>query len=258
MPNVPTQLLGKYLYGHDQRPQSDKDLPEYEPDKEGPVIKISISDALRNQHERIVRRRYAKTTVHEYLEQLSDEVPRDKYIKFYDEHPYFTQVCAGAKHHHHWIGGLHQHVCEMMGIMLDIKDLYRGDLEGRLTKDDIIIACFLHDFAKIWQYELISDEDRDKNPYKYKEVQTFKVVYGAFDIIDAESKTLLELSKYGITPTERQWSAVLFHEGGFSEAGFGFGGPNKTLDTVYSHNPLAVLINMADVYSSQILGGSIA
>lgn len=243
---------------HDILPQDNKDLPEYKPNKEGPVIKMSLSDALRDPHQRIVRRRYVKTNVRDYLTQLTDEVPRDKYLKFYDEHPYFAQVCAGAKHHHHWVGGLNQHVCEMIGIMLDIKDLYRGDFQGRLTKDDIIISAFLHDFAKIWLYDYITDEERDKDPKRYKWEQTFKIVNTAFNIVDQESKTLLELGKYGITPTEKQWSAILFHEGAFSPAGWAYGGPSRTMDTVNSHNPLAVLINMADVYSSQILGASIA
>jgi hypothetical protein len=243
---------------HDQREQSDKDLPTYESNNEGPVIKISLSDALRNKHERIVRRRYAETTMREYLEQLTDLELRQKYLAFYDAHPYFSQVCAGAKHHHHWIGGLAEHCCQMVGIMLDIRDLYRGDFEGRLTKDDCIVSVLLHDFAKIWTYEFITDEDRDRDPKKYKEEQTFKITTGAFNIIDEESKTLLELGRFGIVPTDQQWSAVLFHEAAFSKAAWGVNGMTRTMDTVNSRNPLAVLINMADMYSSQILGGSIA
>jgi|SRR5665213_1721636 len=244
---------------HDQREQSDKDLPTYQPEQEGPVVKISLSDALRNKHERIVRRRYAKTSVREYIQQLSDDELRVNYTDFYDSHPYFNQVCAGAKHHHHWVGGLAEHVCQMIGIMLDIRDLYRGDFEGRLTKDDIIITCFLHDFAKIWTYEFITEDDRDRDPKRYKEEQTFKMSSaGAFNIIDGESKTLLELGRYGIVPTDQQWSAVLFHEQAFGAAAWDAHGMSRTMDTVNSRNPLAVLINMADMYSSQIIGGSIA
>ncbi len=244
---------------HDQRPQNDFDLPNFEPEPDGVVIKISLSDALRNKRERIIRRRYAKTTVREYLTELQDTECREKYLYFYDEHPYFVRVCAGAKHHHHWVGGLHQHVCEMIGIMLDIKDLYRGDLENSITKDDCIIAAFLHDFAKIWQYEMITDEDRERDyTHKYKEEQTFKITNDAFNIVTPDSKLLLELSRYNITPTEKQWSAVLFHEAAFSPSGWAYGGPSRTMSTVNKRNPLAVLINMADMYSSQVIGGSIA
>lgn len=243
---------------HDQRLQTDFDLPGHELVDDGPVIKISLSDALRDPRQRIVRRRYAKTTIREYLEQLSDEDTRKKYLEFYNVHPYFQQVCAGAKHHHHWIGGLHQHCQEIIGIMLDIRDLYRGDLDGKLTKDDIIISATLHDFSKIWTYELLTDDDRDRNPHKYLEAQSFKIVQGAFNIVDEYSKLLLELGKYGIVPSESIWSAVLFHEGGYSDHNFTYGGLSRTGDTVMSHNALAVLLHMGDMFSSQVLGGSIA
>lgn len=254
-----TQTLVDYKNGqHDIRPQTDLDLPDKEPKDEGPVVRVSISDALRNKHERIIRRRYAKTSIREYLEQISDEELRKKYLEFYDGHIYFQQVCAGAKHHHHWVGGLVDHCREMIGVMLDIKDLYRGDFEGKISKDEVVISVLLHDFSKIWSYELLTDDDRERNPHKYLEAQSFKYSYGHFNIVDEYSKLLLELGKYGIVPSEKIWSAVLFHEGGYSDHNFTYGGTSKTGDTVMSHNPLAVILHIGDMYSSQILGGSIA
>lgn len=246
---------------HDNRPQTDLDLPGHDPDKEGVLVKLSLSDALRDPNLRISRRRYANTSMREYLTQLTPPL-NEVYTLFYDEHSYFSQVCAGARHHHWWLGGLQEHCREMIGICLDIKDLYRGDLDNHVTKDDIIIAVFLHDFAKIWRYELISEEERDRDNQReksaYKEQQVFKETRDDFSIIDEESKTLLELSKYGITPTERQWSAVLFIEGMWAEAAWGPKGPSRTVGTVMGRNPLAILLQFADSYSCNILGGSIA
>lgn len=220
--------------------------------------KISIAEALNLPTFKITRQRFAKTTMREYLASLSNPVLTNDYLNFHEHHKYFDQVCAGAKHHHWWIGGLNQHCVEMTGVALDLLDLYKGDLAGQITRDDIIIAVYLHDFAKIWTYELITDKDRDKNPRRYLEQQLFKPVSGAFNIVDEESKTLLELARFNIVPSEAQWSAVLFAEGGYSDRNFTINGLSRTSDTVMSHNPLAVMLHLADMYSSQILGGSIA
>lgn len=220
----------------------------------GPTISISEVMGII----RLKRQRYAKTTIREYLASLSSPQLADDYISFHENHLYFETVCAGAKHHHWWRGGLAEHCCEMIGYALDLLDLYKGDLQGRVTRDDIIITTYLHDFAKIWTYEEITDEDRDKAPKKYLEQQLFKPINGAFDLVDEESKTLLELARANIVPTTEQWSAVLFAEGGYADANFRISGLTRTSETVMSHNPLAVITHMADMYSSQILGGSIA
>lgn len=238
---------------------------EFTPTSSGPTqlqnperVKYTIPEALTQPGFKVVRQRFAKTKMIDYLRSLNDSEWREKYSRLHDEHRYFDQVCAGAKHHHWWIGGLQDHCCEMIGVALDMFDLYQGDLKGKITRDDIIIAIYLHDFAKIWTYELITDEDRDKNPKKYLAQQLFRSTTGSFNIVDEESKTLLELGRYGIQPTEQQWSAVLFAEGGWADAVWGPNGQTRVAGTIMAHNPLAVMVHIADMYSSQILGGSIA
>jgi len=218
----------------------------------------TIQEMVGDSEVRLRRQRYSKTRMYAYLSSLNDPILRASYMDFYKDHVYFNRVCAGAKHHHWWIGGLDEHCSEMIGVAFDLFDLYPGDLKNKITKDDIVIAVFLHDFAKIWTYELLTDEDREKAPKKYLEQQLFRPFTGAFNIVDEESKTLLELGRYGIVPTDLQWSAVLFAEGGYADANFTFNGASRTGATVMNNNPLAVIVHIADMYSSQILGGSIA
>lgn len=240
--DVPTQQIGNSFNGQDV-PLRDV------------VEKVTIPEVMDRM--RVVRARFAKTTITEYLESLTPPL-NNKYVVFHETHSYFDTVCAGAKHHHWWRGGLAQHVREMIGVCLDLYDLYRGDLANKITRDDIIIACYLHDFAKVWAYEELGDDDREKHPHKYLDDQLFRPHNGAFNIVDEESKTLLELARAGIVPSELQWSAVLFAEGGYSDRNFTIGGRlTRTADTIMSRNPLAVLVHMADMYSSQILGGSL-
>lgn len=238
---------------HTQPTETSEQVPTSE------LKKLTITEALDQPGIRVVRERFSNKRVIDYLESLSDQW-RDLYLKLHRDHSHnihYDRVCAGAKHHHWWLGGMADHVKEMIGYALDLYSLYPGDLSHKVTRDDIIIACYLHDFAKVWGYEEITDEDREKDPKKYLEQQLFKSSNWAFKLIDQESKTLLELARFGIVPTERQWSAVLFAEGGYADANFTIGGLTRTSETVMSSNPLAVITHMADMYSSQILGGSL-
>lgn len=241
--NEPTQLTNREQTAAHCQPKT-------------PPVKVATIPEVLNMVS-LKRQRFAKTTIREYLQSLFDPTLSKQYVDFHEAHSYFNTVCAGAKHHHWWRGGLAQHVCEMIGYSLDLLDLYAGDLQQLITRDDIIIACYLHDFAKIWAYEEITDDDRETNPRKYLEQQLFKSVNGAFNIVDQETKTLLRLSQFGVPVTEKQWSAVLFAEGGYADANFSINGLSRQADTVMHCNPLAVIMHMADMYSSQILGGSL-
>jgi hypothetical protein len=221
---------------------------------ESAVPVVTIPQAIETP--RLRRQRYSKNTIREWLASMSDPYP-EQYLPFHDDHLDFDHVCAGAKHHHWWRGGMADHVKEMIGYALDLYDLYPGDLKDKVDRDEIIQACYLHDFAKIWTYREITDEDREKNPSKYLEAQVFTYQNGQFDIVDEESKTLLELGRWGIVPSEQVWSAVLFAEGGYADRNFTFGGPTSTGATVMARNPLAVIVHMADMYSSQVLGRSL-
>lgn len=218
---------------------------------------MTIRPFLKTLNARLTRKRYAETSIREYLQQIQPIELAEKYLEFYDAHPGYKTVCAGAKHHHWWEGGLEEHVREMIGMGLDMMDLYPGDMV--FTKSDFIIVCFLHDFNKIWIYRKITPEDKENKNRKFHEKQVFTYASnGRADIMDGYSMILLELAKAGIIPTDMQWSAVLFHESAFSPAGWQYGGPSKTMDTVNTRNLLAVFVNMADMYSSHFLGRSIA
>jgi hypothetical protein len=108
---------------------------------------MEVRPFLKSINARLTRKRYAETTLREYLSQIQPTELTEKYLEFYDAHPFHKEVCAGAKHHHWWKGGLEDHLREMIGIGFDIMELYPGDFN--FSKSDLIIAVFLHDFGKI-------------------------------------------------------------------------------------------------------------
>lgn len=212
---------------------------------------------LKQNGAKLVRQRYAETTMEQYLGQIAPSDLAAKYMAMYEAHPFHKEVCAGAKHHHWWKGGLEAHLCEMIGIGLDLMGLYPGDFT--FSKSDLIIAVFLHDFSKVWTYRYITAEDRERDKAKkFKDKQVFTYTEGPFNILKEEDRIILECGKFGIVPTDTQWSAVIFAEGGFSQAMFDFGGRSTPGNTVFSHNQLAVMVSVLDQWSAQILGRSIA
>lgn len=232
-------------------------MDDFAPKKEGNqsgIERLSISatrEFLKGHKKRMDRERYNETPVRDYLNRIEPKDLADKYVALYDANPFLKECPAGAKRHHWWKGGLEAHVSEMIGIGMDLMELYPGDFT--FTKSDVIICCFLHDFAKIWLYREITPTDRAKNK-RLHEKQVFTFRPGVFNILDMESKILLEIARAGIVPTDRQWSAVLFTEGGYAAANFDYQGRSTTGDEVMGHNPLACFMSVLDMFSAQILG----
>lgn len=213
----------------------------------------TVQDFLKDHDARFRRARYAKTTMEQYLGMIAPADLASKYLTMYRAHPFHKEVCAGAKHHHWWKGGLEDHLTEMIGIGFDIMDMYPGDFS--FTKSDLIIAVFLHDFSKVWTYRYITNDDVAKD--KFKDKQVFTYTDGQFNILNEESRIILECGKFGIVPTDQQWSAVIFAEGGFSQAMFDFQGRSTPGNTVFTVNHLATFTSILDQWGAQILGRSI-
>lgn len=230
------------------------EMNELQVEVKSKIERVSIAQAkefLDKNNKRLNRYRYAEIPVRDYLSQIEPKGLSDKYLALYDANPYYKECPAGAKRHHWWKGGLEVHVSEMIGIGLDLMELYPGDVH--FSRSDVIICCFLHDFAKIYLYREITPQDREKNRRLHPSQQyTFRP--GVFNLLDMESKILLEVARAGIVPTDQQWSAVLFTEGGYSAANFDFNGRTDTGGEVMGHNPLACFMSLLDMYSAQILG----
>jgi len=210
-------------------------------------------DILKEQGCRLIKHRFDKVKPREYLEQILPEELSRKFIKLHEEHDFFDKVCAGCKNHHVETGGLSRHVSEMIGWCMDVTALHSGDWEGKVSKTDIIIGCYLHDFSKVWTYEYLSPDEQRELTIENK-WQEFKTRDGLLKFVTEDAKLLMELAKYGIVLSEKQVGAVLFAEGGYSQANFDWQHPTKTAGTGLSDNPLATLVSMADCFSAFILG----
>src|SRR5271165_791912 len=67
---------------------------------------MEVRPFLKSINARLTRKRYAETTMRDYLSAIEPAGLAEKYLEFYDKLPFHKEVCAGAKHHHWWKGGL--------------------------------------------------------------------------------------------------------------------------------------------------------
>jgi hypothetical protein len=178
----------------------------------------------------------SELTVESYLGHYCSPQWQQFYAIYKDE---FEKAPAGQSKHHNFSGGLSVHTAEVIRAMFEIKNLLSKETlldvskrdsivckQVEFSDEDVVVAAFLHDFAKIRQY--VQDEQGD---WKFVAMT-----------MPQETWTLMTLAQHGVPVTEDQALSLLYAEGGFSEFR-DHGQPNS----------LSWLLHMADIWSSQII-----
>lgn len=139
---------------------------------------------------------------------------------------------ASTKYHHCWVGGLYDHTQEVIeqAFYLHSTD---NTVNKLMSKDDIIISAFVHDLDKLNKYQIDPN-----NPSAFTYVERMSIA--------ATTRTVSLLSDYGIALTDLQLNALTFAEGGWSS--------EARTNTNSKLEPLAVIINIADMYSTYFRG----
>lgn len=172
------------------------------------------------------------------LEGLSGETLRARALAIYETiRQELETKPASTRYHHREAGGLGQHIKEVMNIALEV---YEAHPEWyRCTRDDVIITAFVHDFNKLGRY--VSSESWQKQP-KYGAVM-FQVDKAKMAMAEA-AETVMRCAEQGLILTPLQVNAVSYHHGGWSDGDINGG----------EMSPLAILLHLADMVSSFVMG----
>lgn len=129
---------------------------------------------------------------------------------------------ASTTFHHNFTHGLLIHTAEVW----NAAESFHGSAPGPkdYTLDELFNAVFLHDFAKIVQYE-----PAPGCSWKFVKM-----------LCNQETWTLRELAKHGIALTDNELVGLLHAEGGHTK-----------FDV--SWRPLSVILHAADLWSSQVM-----
>ncbi|MBO7453798.1 MAG: TraI domain-containing protein [Alphaproteobacteria bacterium] len=88
-----------------------------------------------------------------YIELIEDEKLKEFVFSLVQEHAEkFKKNPAAKAHHHDYIGGLLQHTYECLKIGDDLLKVYLN--VPSVSKGEVYAACILHDFGKLWEYEI--------------------------------------------------------------------------------------------------------
>ena len=87
----------------------------------------------------------------EYINNIKKDDLREFVSKLFQENEETFKIMPAAKlMHHNYMGGLLVHTVECA----DFAELNLGKFYHKLTKDEVIAACLLHDFGKIFEYTI--------------------------------------------------------------------------------------------------------
>ncbi|TRZ81169.1 hypothetical protein D4R86_03040 [bacterium] len=173
-----------------------------------------------------------KDTRGQYINLLLDlcKVGTDNYKG--DECVRLLEAPAGRRKHHSYSGGLLNHIVQMINISFVIYGQNTSPFHRILNKGDIVIGCFIHDLHKAIN-TFVRDDKNNNASFRYTHPNKY---------LTNDMQSLLILMDYGIELTEDHLNCLFMAEGGFSD-----------LADKLESSKLAVIVSMADLYSSQAL-----
>ena len=168
------------------------------------------------------------------LHQISDSGLKEKLLKIYEEvKEEFETKPASVKYHHTNKGDMGRHVLEVMRVALVVYDA--NPLWYKCSRDDVIVAAFIHDFDKLYRY-IPSEEWRQLPKYGSQMFQ--------YDMAKTRMNDTAEVisfcAHHALFLSPLLINAVTFHHGGWSVDAEAGGKAFK---------PLAVLLHFADMLS---------
>lgn len=91
------------------------------------------------------------TELTSYFDKIQNEKLRNFLKNHFEEHKELIKVAPAAKlMHHNYIGGLMVHTLEC----IKFAEINMDAMDYKINRDNILAACILHDFGKIFEYTI--------------------------------------------------------------------------------------------------------
>jgi len=179
--------------------------------------------------------------IKDYLNQITDKEQKIALLELYNDIEIILKFMpAAVRWHHSEEGGLYRHTKEVIEAGLNVYGILHQDLKKhKITKDDVILVCFVHDLEKLDKYKKNNYYEKDRKYERgYKETE-FVYDYNKICMNDT-SQVVRICAKYSIILSDMHLNAITFHHGGWS------------LDAKGTLEPLAVVLHTADLISANL------
>ena len=176
--------------------------------------------------------------------ELIGEPNQSKCWRFYRENHEAIDKARGSKTKHQaWEGGLIDHICECVGVAIELHSTLNRLRPLEFTLSDVALVLFWHDMEKPWKHQI--GEKIGGERINNKIVDSSNFAYGATTSNALNPKFLFVLNKvkeYGIELSDSQLNALTYVEG------------EKTDYSPYERvqNPLAAFCSCCDLISARI------
>lgn len=91
-----------------------------------------------------------KKPVEEWINNISDDVRREKLRKFHSEHWVIFNEAKGSMHkHQNWKGGYRNHIEQCLDI---VDTLFERYWFAKFSTDSVIFVLYFHDIEKMFKY----------------------------------------------------------------------------------------------------------
>lgn len=159
----------------------------------------------------------------------------------------FFYAPASTQYHGAFAGGLAEHSLNVLDVLISLLSFYKTSYEmADIPESSLIIVALLHDLCKINCYkEDFRNVKNDKGVWEkipcYKREPLFPMGHGGKSVFIAQ--------KF-ISLTSEEAQAIFWHMGAYDISNYN---TMNELSQAYNENPLAFLLNQADMSSTYIL-----
>ncbi len=170
---------------------------------------------------------------------------KEKVLKMLEEigHRYFLAPASSKKDFHSaFPGGLVFHSIGVLKNAMKVTSAMKIE-ESEISKESLVLVSLFHDLGKIGTLEKDFYVEQT-NEWRQKNLGEFYTVNKDLaDNLTHAQRSVRLLSQFGITLTDDEYAAILFHDGHVLES-------NRSSEATYSSNKLLRIMQFADVYST--------
>jgi hypothetical protein len=128
----------------------------------------------------------------------------------------FKNAPAGVGQHHHYPGGLVEHLLEMWKVFQQLSPILPSETTAEMRDSDVFLAILIHDLHKAYKtYRYLNIEEKvGKNEHRtfaYSDLPHTK-------LLTADQQSAMILSMYNVNPPLIVLNSLYCSEGGYKEA----------------------------------------
>lgn len=178
----------------------------------------------------------------------------DDLIQFLDEgRNHFFTAPASTRFHGNYDGGLVEHSLNVCHAGLNLREMIinmKPDLEPKLHKDSVIIACLLHDICKADVYKPVTKKVKGADGL-WTEIPGFDVDYSHFPMGHGEKSAMMALMS-GLEIYDDELLAIRWHMTAWNLP-FQDAEAKNSLNAARDKYPLCSLVQLADGIAANLI-----